>query len=109
MSTRDWMRSFDAMVMRHDALFDRGVYRANGLPADAPGIPVDVKLDRNLRNWDAGGVAVADYDTSIGLQLAQVGKPAKGARVVLDDGEAFELCERIGDDGSLSTWGVRRG
>lgn len=109
MSTRAWMRDFDAMVMANSPLFDRGQYRAQGLDPAVAGVPVNVKVDRNLRRWDDGGLPVAEYDTSIGIQLAQVASPRKGDRVVLDDGESFVLCERLGDDGSLSTWGVKHG
>lgn len=109
MSTKALLREFDALVMAGSPLFDRGTYTPPGVAPGATPVVVDVKLDRDLRSWGEEGLTVATYDSGICIQLSQVAAPAKGGKVTLADGEAFTLCDKLGDDGSLQTWGARHG
>ncbi len=106
MSSRDFMRQFDAQVIGAFAaagLADAATYTA---PGGTP-VPVSVLVDRDIQQWGEGVMPVAAFDVAISLQLAQVSPRAGG--VVHVDGEAWKLETKLSDDGSLQKWGVVRG
>lgn len=106
MSSRDFMRQFDAQVIGAFAgsgLADSATYTA---PGGAP-VPVDVLVDRSIQQWGDEVMPVAAFDVAISLQLAQVSPRAGG--LVHVDGEVWKLEAKLSDDGSLQKWGVVRG
>lgn len=109
MSQADFLRRFDRMAFGHfhrAGPADRGEY----LPPDAtPGatpVPVDVYVDKQLRDLDDSEqfVPVAGEFTVISFQLDQV-QPKKGG-VVTIGGLARKLQKEVERDESMSVWVV---
>lgn len=107
------LRTLDAEI--HAAFADAG-FAATGFYT-APGanfdVPVDLYLDRGVQSRGEFGQVVSRRDEMRILQGDGIAlKPA--GRILIEStpgagsGEVWELVEKIGDDGSLSHWVVRR-
>lgn len=109
MSQADFLRRFDRMAFGHfhrAGPADRGEYLAPDATPEAAPVPVDVYVDKQLRDLDDSEqfVPVAGEFTVISFQLDQV-QPRKGG-VVTIGGVARKLQKEIERDESMSIWVV---
>lgn len=103
MSQKAFLQAFDQAVIGSfmaAGMADTAQYTAPATGSAA--VPCDVMVDRGTQVWGDDGTPVALGEISIAFQRAQV-VPEKGGIVVVD-GDAYRLTDKLRDDASLVRW-----
>lgn len=107
MSQAAALRAIDADMVAAFAdcgMADAATYQA---PDGVALVPCTVLFDQPEMVRDGSNGPVVGTRTEISLQIAEVGTPQRGGRVVID-GVSWRLDDPIGDDASMSRWVVVR-
>ena len=107
MSQKAALRALDASLV--DAFVGAGLAdTALYTPPGGAGIPCRVLVDDEAQFFGEGAGEVAGHRTLVGLFLAEVPTPERGALVVAD-GQTYMLASLETRDASLERWVVTRG